>query len=97
MQDRKSFHLHVRYEYEVNGIRYVSKQLTAMESRVLTSNEEQIQKEIGALMADPKVRVFYNPRRPWVCHLRRGSLKILLVMILVTIVFSAAAIKMLMS
>jgi hypothetical protein len=61
----------VDYEYEVNGTRYQSQQMTAIPVRTLT-RQATAQAKVERLLATPELRVYYNPCAPWEAFLQPG-------------------------
>lgn len=47
---------------------------STLEASGITAGErrEKVQAKADALLADPRVRVWYDPQKPWVCSIRRA-------------------------
>jgi hypothetical protein len=62
----------VRFEYEVGGERFTSRQLTALSARVIQNNPQKVQAQLEQWKAQPDLTVFYDPQAPWDGFLQHG-------------------------
>ena len=62
----------VEFEYQVNGARYQSRQLTSVSFQVLKPQADA-QSFIDRLCAEPNITVYYDPQAPWVGFLQHSS------------------------
>jgi len=63
---------YLEFEYEVDGARYTSSQITALSIKTL-KRQKDAQRDLDAWLAQREVTVFYLPGKPWDAFLRRNS------------------------
>lgn len=68
---RGGYAAHIEFEYEVEGARYTSSQITALSVKTLKS-QANAQRDLDGWLAQPEVTVLYLPGKPWDAFLRRG-------------------------